>query len=372
MKNPFFAITNNNPDNNIFYYLKKKNNFNNFLCAVSGGPDSSFLLFLLLHIQKCWNINIYILHCQHFWQPNNFYSFKEIYKISFLFKNPIYLILSEKKLLNETNSRNWRHDAFFRASLLNNCKILCTGHTATDRIETSFFNLIRGTSFQGISTLNSHKKFKIPLYFKFFMTRLKTNNLFIKKSIKIFNKVKKTSYSSLNKNRNKRKYNFNHNLNKSFIKPSYKFKKNKSFVFFKFIKTPLNINIARPLLNLHRNDIILLSRYMNLPIFLDLTNLEFSFSRNRLRLKIFPRLRYYFNKRFDLKFYQYLTIVENEDSYLFNKLITLLKNNLLNKYEFNKLSTNLQRRYLILLFQHLKKKTPSYIYIEFIRKFILL
>ena len=76
-----------------------------------------------------------------------------------------------KRLLNfsEAQGRDWRFRCIARIYLTENYEIVLTGHTATDRSETALIQLIRGTSFRGLTSLGRNKTFKsvYPKYFNY-------------------------------------------------------------------------------------------------------------------------------------------------------------------------------------------------------------
>lgn len=174
------------------------------LCSVSGGQDSLLLFLLLLHIQNQWNIKITILHFNHFWQQKNFFSMQQIWKLSFIFKNPIYLIPAENLLKNEKKARLWRQQGITRINNIENSNIIFTGHTASDRIETAFWHLIRGTSPRGFLSLkwqtnlfSQYYYFNSPIFFsKNYLTSKNYISLFFFKARK--NAIRIYSYSILN------------------------------------------------------------------------------------------------------------------------------------------------------------------------------
>ena len=123
------------------------------ICALSGGQDSVLLFIIFLHLKKQWNIKTQILHFNHFWQQKNFYCSQQVWKLAFVFQNPICIINSSSFLDSEKTARKWRQQGLERISSIENCEKILTGHTASDRIETSFWHLIRGTSPQGFVSL---------------------------------------------------------------------------------------------------------------------------------------------------------------------------------------------------------------------------
>ena len=127
------------------------------LVTMSGGQDSICLFFILLQLKRQWKWNFGILYCNHFWQINAFYTSSIILNLSFLFLIPTYLSLPSENIFSEKKSRNWRYYQFNRLSFFYKYGIITTAHTATDRIETTFFQLIRGTGTRGLSLLNWRK-----------------------------------------------------------------------------------------------------------------------------------------------------------------------------------------------------------------------
>ena len=139
--------------NNILSQKTQINPKDICICGFSGGQDSVLLLIILLHLKKQWNIKIQLVYFHHFWQQKNFFSTYQIWYLSFIFKNPIYIITSEVFLNTEKKARQWRQQGFQRISDLEKSNKILTGHTASDRIETALWHLIRGTSPQGLISL---------------------------------------------------------------------------------------------------------------------------------------------------------------------------------------------------------------------------
>lgn len=199
--------------------LAKKTNLNpneSWIYGLSGGQDSVLLFLILFHIKKQWNIQMKIVHFHHFWQQKNFFSSQQVWQLSFLFKNSLYIFVSESFLENEKKARNWRKNGFERVSSIEKSKKILLGHTATDRIETAFWHLIRGTSSQGLVSLKLQtiaiaeiQFFHFPTFFilgKNFFVNSKTSdfisNQFSQKYIYKKLKNKKRLKTSLNSSRN--------------------------------------------------------------------------------------------------------------------------------------------------------------------------
>lgn len=166
------------------------------ICTVSGGQDSVLLFIIFLHLKKQWNIKIQLLHFNHFWQKKNFYCSQQVWQLAFIFKTPIYIIISNSFLKNEKIARKWRQQGIERISSIENCEKILTGHTASDRLETSFWHLIRGTSPHGLVSLKSQTNLIVQTEF-FNFAKFISSNWFIcnclsekKTQIKIINNLK--------------------------------------------------------------------------------------------------------------------------------------------------------------------------------------
>lgn len=136
-----------------------------FLCTTSSGQDSTINFFLLIHAKQKKNSYLTILYCQHFWQTKNFFSVLVLYKLSFNFEIPYHVSLPQSDLETENQSRGWRKKIFSRVSKIENSLNLVTGQTLTDKSETMFQNLLRGTTSKGLSKLNSLNLKKTSSFF---------------------------------------------------------------------------------------------------------------------------------------------------------------------------------------------------------------
>lgn len=65
-----------------------------------------------------------------------------------------------QKKFSEAKGRDWRYRSFARLYFSQNYDIIITGHTATDQSETILLQLIRGTSFYGMTRFQLSKKYK--------------------------------------------------------------------------------------------------------------------------------------------------------------------------------------------------------------------
>lgn len=308
----------------------------NIICAVSGGQDSILLFFLLMHLQKQSNTKIQLIHFNHFSQQKNFYFMDQIWKLSFIFKNPIYLVFSEDLFSTEKKAREWRQDCLNRISNFEHSNKILTGHTASDRIETSCWHLIRGTSPKGLVSLKPQTILVSKIYFFPNPKNINFLKTFFFKKIKIYKKnifivtvlLKKKNFNlkgiyfyQHTKNRKKlanffsifviKKTNNFYFLNFSIFQHE---KKLVSILFFNFLYSKKNI--LRPLLIFHRNDITFFAKRYLLPIINDPTNTELCWSRNRIRHQFFPLIRFFFNLHTESFLNNFLEITSEEQKYI--------------------------------------------------------
>nr|YP_009105631.1 hypothetical chloroplast RF62 [Xylochloris irregularis]AIT94360.1 hypothetical chloroplast RF62 [Xylochloris irregularis] len=146
--------------NSIDQLLKKKTPlkpYDTVFIAVSGGQDSICLLFFFFQLQVEWEIYLQIVWCNHLWQFDTFYTMREVVKVAFLLQIPFLGLVSSQNLTLEKASREWRYKSLQRLLYFYHSANLLTGHTASDKIETVLFNLLKGSGSAGINMLKGTK-----------------------------------------------------------------------------------------------------------------------------------------------------------------------------------------------------------------------
>ena len=136
------------------------------ILAISGGQDSISLLFIFIQLKDQWNWKLSIIYCNHLWQKDSFYTMLHLFKLSYLLDLPLYLAVTLQKVLTEQKARNWRSLTFQRITGFYLFSVIVTGHSKSDRIETGFFNLFRGSGTQGVGSLNWTKVKTKDYFFK--------------------------------------------------------------------------------------------------------------------------------------------------------------------------------------------------------------
>ena len=132
------------------------------LLAVSGGQDSTCLLLLVSQLKGQWGWRVTVLHCNHLWAKGSLIAHPFVFKTAFLFESPALAGFALRQVPTEQRARGWRLAAFQHVSLFYNLNRVLTGHSSSDRLETSLFNLFRGCGLRGVSASSwrSSKTFK--------------------------------------------------------------------------------------------------------------------------------------------------------------------------------------------------------------------
>ena len=167
-------------------YIKKKvlKSNQSMILAISGGQDSISLLFIFLQLKDQWNWKLKIIYCNHLWQKDSFYSFLHLFKLAYLLNIDIYLAVTLQQVLTEQKARDWRSLTFQRITGFYLFTVVLTGHSKSDRIETGFFNLFRGSGTQGIGSLNWKRVILKDNFFKCNRNHLFQSSILFEKRIK--------------------------------------------------------------------------------------------------------------------------------------------------------------------------------------------
>lgn len=129
------------------------------LAALSGGPDSVFLLTFLIKFKRKYKIDIAAFHLNHMLRKKaadkdeefcrKFCSAKKI--PLFCFKKDIEALAVKEKISVEEAGRNLRYELLNRTAEENNFTKIATGHNIQDNSETVLLNIIKGAGLRGIS-----------------------------------------------------------------------------------------------------------------------------------------------------------------------------------------------------------------------------
>lgn len=146
-------------DNNL---LKKGDKV---LIAVSGGPDSIFLLTMLKMLKEKLDISLGIAHVNHMIRKESeeeklyVETFAKVNKIPFYYlKADVITLAKEHKMGIEECARNVRYDFFYDTKEKNGFDKIAIAHNQNDKVETVLFNMIRGCSLKGLAPMQYYSR----------------------------------------------------------------------------------------------------------------------------------------------------------------------------------------------------------------------
>ncbi len=128
------------------------------LVALSGGPDSVFLLHILKKYQKKFRIELAAFHLNHSLRKTADKEEKFCHEICRNISVPFYSIKTDVKAYSEKNKmsvevagRNLRYDYLRSCAKEIQFNKIATAHNADDNAETVIMNMVKGTGVRGIS-----------------------------------------------------------------------------------------------------------------------------------------------------------------------------------------------------------------------------
>lgn len=132
------------------------------ILAFSGGPDSVYLLYHLLNIQKKHPFKIIIAHFNHKLRgrasdKDELFSKKTAKKYRLKFEtdnSDIGNYAKKYKLSTEDAARKKRYEFLLKIRAENNADYIITAHHLDDNLETFFLNFTRGSGIKGLKSMD--------------------------------------------------------------------------------------------------------------------------------------------------------------------------------------------------------------------------
>jgi tRNA(Ile)-lysidine synthase len=128
------------------------------LVAVSGGPDSTCLLYSLAMLRRLFRIELEIFHFDHRLRTDSAKDAQYVRRMAAKLKLPFHLRVADSKPAKGRSVEDWARAVRFRAaaSVLQDtgARCLATGHTLDDQAETVLIALVRGGGVQALSAMS--------------------------------------------------------------------------------------------------------------------------------------------------------------------------------------------------------------------------
>nr|QCI04001.1 tRNA Ile-lysidine synthetase [Antithamnionella ternifolia] len=122
---------------------------------ISGGQDSLCLIKIIEDIKKNSSIslNIQYIYIDHQWRRDSKKQIKHIINYIKSYNSMITIYEIKQLFYSEAQARKLRYQIINYHIYHDNNNLIITGHSLTDKIETFFNNLFRGTSIDGATSL---------------------------------------------------------------------------------------------------------------------------------------------------------------------------------------------------------------------------
>ena len=145
-------------------YLQSSLYKSRILIAVSGGKDSLCLVKVIKDLQTVYSWKVGLVHCDHRWREDSRRNAQIVYQIAKEYNFTFYLGINKQYLVKESTARQWRYYTLFNVAVQYQYNVVLTAHTLSDRVETFFYNLSRGSSIDGVNSLPFAKKVNNNLF----------------------------------------------------------------------------------------------------------------------------------------------------------------------------------------------------------------
>ena len=130
------------------------------IVGVSGGADSVCLLFLLLSMQKDYDLKLHVVHVNHGIREDAKEDAAYVERLCSIYGLPFHLyekniaqIAKERACGEEEAGRMVRYEAFYEVMKEEKCDKIAVAHNSNDRAETMLFHLFRGTGLAGLASI---------------------------------------------------------------------------------------------------------------------------------------------------------------------------------------------------------------------------
>ncbi len=148
------------------YFTIQNRDINKIIIAISGGQDSICLIKLIEDIKKniYFNLKITYIYIDHQWKQTSQIQIQHIINYIKSYQSSIIVYQVKNLPYSETEARKYRYEIIFNHAINYNYELIITAHSLTDKIETCLQKIFRGTSINGITSLNKNRYIKYNLY----------------------------------------------------------------------------------------------------------------------------------------------------------------------------------------------------------------
>nr|QVY58333.1 tRNA(Ile)-lysidine synthase [Kappaphycus striatus] len=136
------------------------------LIAVSGGQDSLCLIKLIEDFYSNYSslLEIAYVYIDHQWRKDSYKQISHLINIIKSTHQKIIIYQIKDIVESEAKARKLRYQILINHAKQYNYLGIVTAHTSTDKIETFWQQLFRGTTINGITSFHKHRKFSKYIY----------------------------------------------------------------------------------------------------------------------------------------------------------------------------------------------------------------
>ena len=158
--------------NTIVKYNMINESDKKILVAVSGGFDSTCLLYVLNDLKEKFGYSLCIAHINHCLRENAIIDEQYVIDLGKKLSIPVFVkrydvskIAKDQKISVETAGRKVRYEFFEEVAKKEKCNKIALAHNANDNAETVLLNMFRGTGLTGLRGIREvrNKKYIRPI-----------------------------------------------------------------------------------------------------------------------------------------------------------------------------------------------------------------
>jgi len=136
------------------------------LITISGGQDSLCLMRLVNNYisNNHLLIDVHYLYVDHQWTNDSLEHIEHLINYLKYYKYKLFIYQISQLQFTESFARKYRYKIITQHAINYQCNLILTGHNKTDKIETFFLNLLRGTGIHGATSLHLFNKLNQQQY----------------------------------------------------------------------------------------------------------------------------------------------------------------------------------------------------------------
>nr|YP_009399656.1 tRNA Ile-lysidine synthetase [Digenea simplex]ARW69475.1 tRNA Ile-lysidine synthetase [Digenea simplex] len=150
-----------NIENQLYHIISCSNSTQSLihiLLAISGGQDSMYLIYIIEKLKKhiiLENIvlDVAYIYVDHQWKNYSYKQIEHIINYVRSLNRNIDIYQNKKNTFSEHECRIKRYHIIFQHAIKHKYTLILTGHNKTDKIETFFQGLLRGSGMDGTTSL---------------------------------------------------------------------------------------------------------------------------------------------------------------------------------------------------------------------------